>query len=292
MHQLSDFFDAAQKNGKFKQTQFVNSDQPDSVCFVGASRYVQIANENPAITCVVTTPELAKEIEQSKGLVVVDSAEETFYRLHNLLCEQQQMRPALNPGIAETAKIHPRAYVDEYVEIGEDVEIDVGAVVLSGTVLEDGVRIGPNAVIGAEGHFFKRFPSELFCVKHAGGVRLRRGVHVLAGAVVSKALHSNFTEIGEQSVVSVHAHIAHGCSIGSRTIIAGNSQIAGYTSVGNNVWIAPSVTVGNLREIGDDAKLEIGSVVIEDIDKGERVSGNFAVPHARNMFSHVRRKKG
>lgn len=292
MFRLSDFSASPLQDSSFSRTQFANTTQLDSLCFANSARYLKVAQDNPAVTAVVTTPALAPQWNCEKGLVTSNTPEEDFYRLHNCLVRDHAMRPPLTPGIATSAQIHPSAIVDPYSEVGPDVEIAAGAVVMAGSVLGTGSVIGPNAVIGADGHFFKRYQGQLFNVLHAGGVRLGAGAHVLAGAVVSKSLHPDFTEIGAQSVVSIKSHVGHGCVIGERTIIAGAAQISGYTRIGDDGWIGPGATVGNLLKIGNNIRIEAGSVVVEGLTDDARVSGNYAVRHATNMMEFARKRRG
>lgn len=290
MYCLSKFVHSPAKDASFAQTQFANTDVPQSLCFV-MRKYLKIANENANISAIITTPDLAPEVAPSKGLIVAENPEQKFYQLHNCLAKKHQMRPPLKPGISENAKIHPSAVVDAYCQIGADVEIGPGAVIASGSLLDEGVVVGPNAVVGADGHFFKRFGNDLVSVTHAGGVWLKTGAHILASAVVSKSLHTDFTTIGSQSVVSVKSHVGHGCVIGDRTIIAGSAQISGYTQIGNDGWIGPGVTVGNLLKIGNNVSIEAGSVLVESLSDGARVSGNYAVSHSLNMMEYARKRR-
>jgi UDP-3-O-[3-hydroxymyristoyl] glucosamine N-acyltransferase len=291
MHRLSDFFERTERDGSFLQTQFANSSQPGSVCFVAADKYLRQVNGNPAIACVVTTEALAGNVDVAKGLAISPTPEKAFYQLHNRLVSEFQMRPKLEPFVDPSARIHPSAYVDKYVCIGPEVVVEPGAVVLGGTILKRGALVGPNAAIGADGHFYKRYDGHIFRVLHAGGVVLEQNAQVLSGGVVSKALHTDFTVIGLESVVSIKAHVAHGCKIGHRCIIAGNAQVSGYTEMDNDVWIGPSATIGNLLKIGEGASIEVGSVIIENLDAGRRVSGNFAIDHRSNMMDFARKRR-
>lgn len=290
MYRLSDVVQSPALDAEFAQTQFANTDYPNSLCFA-KGKYLAVANENPNITAIVTTPDLASEVVAGKGLVVADDPEQLFYELHTQLTKHHAMRPALTPGIAKSAHIHPTAVIDAYCQIGANVEVGPGAVIAAGSLLEDGVVVGPNAVVGADGHFFKRFGDNLVPVAHAGGVWLKAGSHVLAAAVVSKSLHTDFTIIGSQSVVSVKSHVGHGCVIGDRTIIAGATQISGYTQIGDDGWIGPGVTVGNLLKIGNKVSIEAGSVLVESLPDGARVSGNYAVSHSINMMEYARKRR-
>lgn len=292
MYQLSQLFDSPLRDGTFLWTQFAGTAQENSICFASSERYFKLACGNDAISAIVTTPQLARNAVTSKGLVVVDEPEEVFYRLHNDLIAEHCMRVPIEPGLHPTARIHPTAYVDKYTQVGANVEVAPGAVVMSGSVLKENVVVGPNAVIGGDGHFFKRFGTTLLNIRHAGGVWLEAGVHVLAGAVVSRSLHPDFTRIGANSVVSVKCHVGHGCIIGERTILAGSSQISGYSKIGSDAWIGPGAVVGNLLQIGDRARIEVGSVVVQNVSEGSRVSGNFAISHSANMIDFARSRRG
>ena len=140
-------------------------------------------------------------------------------------------------------------------------------------------------------NFYKKYNDGMFKVLHAGGVWLQESAQVLAGAVVSKSLHTDYTIIGAESVISIKSHVGHGCIVGKRSIVAGNAQISGYTKVGDDVWIGPSATVGNLLTIGNNVCIEIGSVVVANLADGERVSGNYALSHSKNMMNYVRMKR-
>ncbi|KTD33982.1 hypothetical protein [Legionella israelensis] len=292
MYSLANFFQEVSREGFFSQTQFANTPEPNSLCFAASKKYLIQANRNDAISSILTTVEFADLVSPGKGLVVLKEPEEAFYTLHNHLVSNCKMQPRLTPFIDSSARVHSTAYLDPYVWIGPNVEIGPGAIILSGSILRDNAVIGPNAVVGASGHFYKRYKNQLLNVLHAGGVLLEESVQVLAGAVISKSLHTDFTTIGKNSIISVKAHVGHGCKIGERCIITGNAQISGYTQIGDDVWIGPSATIGNLLKIDSKVRIETGSVVVEDLKEGERVSGSFAIKHCFNMMEYTKRKRG
>ena len=49
------------------------------------------------------------------------------------------------------------------------------------------------------------------------------------------------------------------------------SQISGSVKIGQNCWIAPSSTIIQKREIQDNVKIGIGSVVLNNIDKNKEI---------------------
>ena len=289
---LSKFYEAQTvRDNVFLQTQFANTNANYSICYASSPKYLAQANQNPSITCVVTNSKYACTVVEQKGLVVVENPEQSFYELHNHLYDQGIMHPPMKFIIHDTARIHPTAVVSQHVYIGKNVIIGPGSIVEAYSHIEDDVQIGPRAIIGASGYFYKRYHGELFEVKHAGGVWIEAGSHILAGAVISKSLHTDFTYIGKQTVLSVNAHVGHGCKIGKRCSIAGNVQISGFSTIGNDVWLGPSVTVTNLIRIEDNARVEIGSVVVRDIPQNGNVSGNFAHEHKQHLRRFVKRRR-
>lgn len=293
MYRLSDVLEDDQpliRDAEFKQTDFASSVMPKSLCFAAALKYLRSANDNPNISAIVTTPELADAVDADKGVVADEKPEQLFYSLHNRLANEG-MGPEIAFGVDSTAQIHPSAVISPKAYVGPGVTVSAGAVIEDHVHLDEGCWIGPNAVVGASGHFYKRFEGRLVRIEHAGGVWLSRGVQVLSGAIVSKSLHPNFTKVGEESVVSVQAHVGHGCEVGSRTILAGNVQLSGYTIVGDDVWIGPGSVISNLIKIGDGAQIQIGSVVVSDVASKAAVSGNFAESHRKRILEHARRVK-
>jgi UDP-3-O-[3-hydroxymyristoyl] glucosamine N-acyltransferase len=292
MHKLSDFFSSGViKDGHFEQTQFSNTNMPNSVCFAARKEFVLQANANESISCVLTTKEIASTITEQKGLVVLDQPEKQFYKLHNKLFLEYEMHPDMDFEIHPTADIHQSAIVNDRCHIGENTTIGAGAIVEQYSYICENVNIGPRAIIGASGHFYKKYNNKLFKVEHSGGVKVNSGAQILAGAVISKDLHKGFTIIGEDSIISINVHVGHGCKIGSKCIIAGNAQISGFCSFGDEVWIGPSATISNLVNIGNRARVEIGSIVVRNIKPGEIVSGNFAYSHIKNLRDFATKDK-
>lgn len=272
----------ALRDAAFSRTDFVTAATPQSLAFAGNRKFLDQALGNSHIAALVTTPDLAEEVPPALGLMVCDQPQFEFFKMHNAMADQG-MGPDITPGIHASAKIDPSAIVEDGVAIGANAVIEAGAIVRRGTMIAEDVLVGAGALVGVDGHFYKRFDGKLFRVTHAGGVRIERGAQVLSGAIIQKAVHPTFTKIGAETVISPGAHVGHGVEIGDRTIVAGSAQIAGYSIIGNDVWIGPSAVVRNLVNVGDGAKIEIGSVVARAVPAGGHVSSPFAMPHTRTV---------
>ncbi len=288
MFKLSDFFEQVVRDNQFIQTQFAGTNVPGSLCYAASVKFANQANNNPNISCLIVPEKLAKLVSHDKGLVIEEQAEQIFYKLHNDLYTTQGMTPTMPFGISDNVVIHPSAIVSDKTYIGDNVVIGPGVIIEDFSYIGDGVRLESGAIIGAAGHYYKSFDDTLFRVEHAGGVWLDEGVQVLAGAVISKSLHTDFTFVGQDTVVSVKAHIGHGCQIGKRCTLTGNVQVSGFTILGDDVWVGPSATIGNLLNIGKNSRIETGSVVIKDLKQGARMSGNFAIDHRKNIRNYTR----
>ncbi|RME60791.1 hypothetical protein D6779_01465 [Candidatus Parcubacteria bacterium] len=292
MFRLGDFFSNIIRDGEFRQTHFANTRMSGSLCYVAREKFLFQAKENPNVCCVIVPESLVDALPERIGVAVSNSPELDFYALHNQLVLTGQMVPEMSFQRSEDAQIHPSAVISPKTYIGSGVRIGPGVIVEDYSHIGDNVLIDSGAIIGASGHYYKQYGDKRFRVEHAGGVWLEEGVQILAGAVVSKSLHSDFTRVGKDTVVSIKAHVGHGCVIGKRCTLTGNVQVSGFTTLGDDVWVGPSATIGNLLNIGNNVRIDIGSVVVKDIPDGGRVSGNFAYNHRQHVRDYSQKIRG
>jgi UDP-3-O-[3-hydroxymyristoyl] glucosamine N-acyltransferase len=288
-HSLGEFLDGSiVREGRFRQTGFAESMLAGTLCLVANPKYAAVASDNPNCTCAITTPSLASELRRDLGVAISQEPARLFYDVHNELVRNRGMKPAMPVGVAASARVHPTAVVEDDCFIGEHVTIDAFAVVKRNSWLAEGVFIGAGAAISVEGHFYKRFDGKLYRVEHGGGVRIGARSEILAHAIVQKALHMDFTTIGEDVVLGPGSHVGHGVTVGDRTTIAGGAQVAGYTKIGEDVWIGPGAVITNRTSIGSRARIEVGAVVGGPVGADARYSGAFAVPHTQNLRAQAR----
>jgi UDP-3-O-[3-hydroxymyristoyl] glucosamine N-acyltransferase len=290
---LSDFFGQHQviEDANVSLTHYSTSNHPNSVVFALNTFYLEQALANENVSAVITTKELACNIHVEKGLVISDEPKKDFFLFHNYIFNEDEFQLVKSTEISDKAKISSTAIIKENVIIEDDVIIEDYAVIEENSILRKGVFIGSHAVIGARGMHNSFIGGEHIWVKDVGGVILEEGVQVLSHATIQKPYFYELTRVSKNSIVSLQCNIGHGCQIGENTLIAGNAQLAGYIVVGNNVWIGPSSTVAHGLEIGSGAKIMLGSVVINNIKKDQKVSGNFALNHMKNIRKLTRESK-
>jgi len=291
---LSDFFPqaAVMRDADFAWTMFPTTPLPGSLCYALSEAVVDRINSNTNIKAVITSTSMAHRIAEGKGIVVSEHVELDYYQLHNRLVDDQQM-PSLvgRTYISEDACIDPSAYIGKHVHIEAGVEISAFAYVADNCIIGANTFIGPHAVIGARGMQSLKVDGKTFNVRYAGGVQLGRDCEVLAHAVVQKPYQPFFTDIGDNTKISVRANVGHGCRIGKNCMIAGNVTIAGNVCMGNNLWIGPSATVADGLIIGDNVRIILGSVVVSHIGDNQTVSGNFAIAHQQHLKHLARIRK-
>lgn len=193
------------------------------------------------------------------------------------------------PGIHNSAYIHPEAIIGENVHIGafcyiSKCSIGANTIILNNVNIEDGVSIGENvyikngARIGQTGFGFvkneiggwEKFPQ-------IGNVIIEDNVEIGANTCIDRGALST-TTIGYGTKIDNLVQIAHNVRIGKNCIITGNVSIAGSCNIGDNVWIGASSTLKNGLNIGPNSFISMGSVVINNLPPNSDVIGYPAEP--------------
>ena len=68
-------------------------------------------------------------------------------------------------------------------------------------------------------------------------------------------------------------------------------MVTGSVTLGDDVWIGPNATIRDGITVGNGAMVSLGSVVTQDVRPGQRVTGNFAVPH-EDFLAALKAKSG
>lgn len=277
------------REGSFGGLGFVSYTTPDLLVFLESEKYLEELCANPRVTSVITNADLVDRIPAAAGVAVSASPRKTFYLLHNHLARETSFYAKYGPTtIASSARVHPRAYVaDTGVTIGERCLVEPNATILEGSVLEDDVIVRAGAVIGAEGFQVVDLEGKLVPVAHAGGVILGRGTQIQSTSCVDRSVFGGHTELGEETMLDNGAHVAHNGKLGKRNRLAAHAMLAGSVTTGDDVWFGPSCAIGDGLTIGTGASITIGAVVTRDVPAGGRVSGNFAIDHAR-FIAHMK----
>lgn len=182
-----------------------------------------------------------------------------------------------------SAEISPSAVIARKgVRIGRNCRIRPGAVLLERTEIGDGSSVGSNTVIGSEGFDCFNYGAGVIAKKHAGAVRVGKGVQIGSCCCLDKGNNRRSTTvIGDHSSVGDSVHIAHNVVIGERCTISSGTTFAGHVVLGDEVNVGMNATISNRISIAAGSMVGRGAVVTRNLDGKGTLEGNFAVASER-----------
>lgn len=281
------------RDGDFDSLGMINGRLEKMLVFAQDRKYLKPLNKNESVSCVIANPDLHSEIRSDIAVAITEEPQEVFLGIHEWLNKETSFYWKDFPSdIAQDVVVHPTAFVaSQNVRIGRGTTIGPNASILEKTLIGRDVVVEAGVTIGTKGFEFKRIGDAIVPVSHAGGVEIGDRVEIQANSAISRGLYSDCTTLGNDTKLDNLVHIAHGAQVGERCLIAASAMVAGSVVIGNDVWIGPGARISNGVKICDRAKVSLGSVVINDVDVGVRVSGNFAVPHKNfaKLMAAIRR---
>ena len=173
--------------------------------------------------------------------------------------------------------IHPLAYVDPKAEVADDVfvgpfcNIEAGASVGPGCVLESHVtihkwtnigknnRFGPGSVIGGDPQDLKYHGEPTFLQIGDGYIfREYVTIHRAAG-------EGRFTTIGNDVFVMAYTHIGHNCHIHDQVTITNSAGIAGHVTIEEKANIGGMVGIHQFCRVGKSSMIGGFTKVTRDV---------------------------
>jgi UDP-3-O-[3-hydroxymyristoyl] glucosamine N-acyltransferase len=264
-------------------------------------RYAAALAETKA-SAIITTPALARHAREAQCLLFAAEPRLAFARAGHLFYPAA----AVNPGIDDTAKIHPSAVIgrgscieagviiEADVRIGENCHIGFHAVLAKGVAVGDGTSIGAhsaisNALIGARadigasctiggpGFGFVAGPNGPVRLLQVGRVIIGDDVSIGANCTVDRGATGD-TVIGAGSALDNLVQIGHNVRLGRSCIVCGQAGVAGSTTLGDGVTVGGQAAISDHLVIGSGARIAGKSGVMRDVAPGETVAGYPAVP--------------
>ncbi len=162
-------------------------------------------------------------------------------------------------------RISPLAFIGEGVEIGANVSIGPGAVILGPCVIEDGAWIGPGAQIGAPPEMTDHVQNTAWSgeIAHAG-VRICEDAVIREGVVIHQGSYRE-TTVGARSWVLNRAYLAHDVLLGEDATVSAGVSIGGHCVIGDRVNIGMNASVHQRTFIGAGCMVGMGTPVARDL---------------------------
>jgi UDP-N-acetylglucosamine acyltransferase len=200
-------------------------------------------------------------------------------------------------------QIHPSAIIEEGAVLGQNVKIGAFAVISSGVVLKDnveimqgagiygdtiideGTKIFPYAIIGMPPQDIGHKPEDDVKVRIGKNNILREFVTVNCGTHHG----GGTTRIGDNCFIMIYSHIAHDCQVGDNVIMANNATLAGHVHIGSFTVIGGMTPIHQFVKIGEGCMIAGASAISQDIPPFCLAEGNRAVVKGLNLVGMKRR---
>lgn len=261
----------------------------NTLTFLDDKKFSNVVIRNKCISAVLTNELIANELaNELKNIFVIISPEprHSFYLLHNAVTRENKL--LAKSLIDSSAKIHPSAYIAEYnVVISEGVIVGPNTTIHSDVIIGKNVEIGSNTTLGCEGAEVKNTSKGLLRVEHDGKLIIENNVSIGSNCTVDKGFKNRDTVIGFGTVLANQCMIAHSAKIGKNCLLI-QCIICGSVVVGDNVRINPGAVVSNQVNIGRNANVGLGTVVIKDVKEDANVSGYYAMDHNKHLYKYVK----
>jgi UDP-3-O-[3-hydroxymyristoyl] glucosamine N-acyltransferase len=282
----------------------IDSAKQGEITFLANPKYRQYLTETNASAVIID-----KKIDYDLSIPAI-RVDDVYYRFLQIFLLFNPQKEILEPGIHQSAVIHPsttlgkKIAIGSHVNIGENCTIGNGTKILHGCVILDNVQIGENcllyplasirencqvgneviihngAVIGSDGFGFAPFKGEYHKIPQIGRVIIEDEVEIGANCTIDRATMGE-TIIRKGTKLDNLIHIAHNVEVGEWTVMAAQAGISGSTKIGHHVMVGGQVgTVGHIS-IGNYVQIGAQSGVPKSVPDNEIIFGYPARPIMR-----------
>lgn len=263
------------------------SEQAAFLTFLEKEKFLS-ALDNPNISCVLITRELAEKVPAHvKGVFICERPKATLFQIHNTLSgNEAYVGASFDTEFGEECHISPLVAIDsKNVRIGNRVTIEPFVVIKGRVSIGNDVVIRSGTVIGCKGFSFSKDENgSNLSVIDTASIEIQDNVELFEQVTVSTGIFPwEKTVIGSNTKVDTRVFIAHGSHVGRNCLLVSGATICGNCTIGDDVWIGACATVSNRIKVGDRARVSIGAIVTKDVPVEATVTGNFAIPHATFM---------
>lgn len=271
-----------ERDGEFQNLGFLADRYDGMLVFLEDARFVDALAQKDNVSAVIATEALSGQVSTCVALATCASPRAAFARLHNRLAAEGFYWRNFPTEIAADAEVHPTAWVAERnVRIGNGTVIGPRAVIQERCQIGDDVHVVAGAVLGGVGFQTIRAARPMLEMTHAGGLTVEDQAQILPGAVLATGLFRGDTRIGADARVGAQAFLSHAVTVGPRAFVGHGAIVNGNVAIGREVWVGPGAVISNNLTLGDACCVSIGAVVTRNVPAATRVSGNFAIRHAR-----------
>ena len=176
--------------------------------------------------------------------------------------------------LGKGVKVHPFAYIDKDVVVGDNTVVMAHASLLEGAEIGADNYIYQNAVIGATPQSFRYKSGHRTCVRIGRGNRIRENVVIAGGLDENSA-----TVIGDENFLMDGVHICHDVLIGNRCVLGIHAQVAGDCKLDDYAILSSGVIMQHKVHLGNFALVQSGCRIQKDVPPYIIIGGTPATYH-------------
>lgn len=216
---------------------------------------------------------------ENANTVITNNPKRTFFSILNEFVTVKRTSGIHPMATVETEKIGKdvsigaNCYIGPEVIIGDNVTIHHNVVIECPCSIGEGTEIFSGVVIGTEGFGYYYDDNHMpVRERHYMGVKIGKNVDIGANTTIDRGLLGD-TIIEDNVKIDDHTFIAHNDIIRENVLITGGVVLGGSVEIGKNAYLAPGSVVLNQIKVQENAYIGVGSVVLTNIRKDKRVFG-------------------
>lgn len=186
--------------------------------------------------------------------------------------------------LGKNVQVGPFCHIGANVELGDNVVLESHIVIAGHTNIGEGSHIWPFASLGHAPQDLK-YRGEKSRLVIGKNNRIREHVTMNPGTEGGGML----TEVGDNCLFMVGAHVAHDCRVGNHVILANNATLAGHVEVGDFAVIGGLAAIHQFVKIGKHAMIGGMSGIENDVIPYGNAFGERAFLNGLNLVGLKRR---
>jgi UDP-N-acetylglucosamine acyltransferase len=186
----------------------------------------------------------------------------------------------METNIHPTAIIESGAELDEGVKIGAFAYIGAHVRIASGTEIMHHATVDGNTSLGKDNevHPYAYIGGKTHDLKYKDGIHsLKIGSHNVFreyATVHCATAEDLLTEVGDHNLILAYSHIAHECKVGNHLVMSSHSALGGHVEVADHVNVGWGVGIHQFCRLGDHSMAAATATVLQDIPPFFTASGN------------------